>query len=319
MLFAQLGGRNSFEFVNVPSNARLAALGGVNVSLTDRDVNFFLANPALTGDTLAGFASANYQFYFADIGNASFTYAHNTKRVGMFAFGVQHLGYGAIKSYDATGQEIGDFNAAETALVIGKSHSISNFRLGANIKTAFSNLAGYRSTALMIDLGGVFIHPKQDLRVGLVMKNLGLTLSEYSSTSSTKLPFDVQAGLTYRPEHFIVPIRFSVTAYHLVKNNVTFNDNSTDSQPGIFNKVMRRFNFGSELLIHKNVNLMLGYNYRIRQELKLDEVAGGAGISYGFSARIKSFELTVSRSGFITSSAAYAFSLSTNVNKILMR
>ena len=39
--FAQLGGKKSFEFLNVPNNARLAALGGVNVSLADRDINFF--------------------------------------------------------------------------------------------------------------------------------------------------------------------------------------------------------------------------------------------------------------------------------------
>ena len=75
--FAQTGGKKSFEFLNVPNNARLAALGGVNVSLADRDINFFFSNPALVGDTLAGFASASYQFYVADIGQATFSYAHN--------------------------------------------------------------------------------------------------------------------------------------------------------------------------------------------------------------------------------------------------
>ncbi len=32
-----------------------SGLGGVNVSLADRDVNFFLSNPALSGDTLSGY------------------------------------------------------------------------------------------------------------------------------------------------------------------------------------------------------------------------------------------------------------------------
>src|ERR1044072_254409 len=120
--FAQLGGKISFEFLTVPTHARLAALGGLNVSLADRDVNFFYANPALVSDTLNGFASANYQIYTADIGQAAFSYAHHFNTVGLLAFGVQHLGYGTIKSYDATGQEIGDYKSGETALVISKSH-----------------------------------------------------------------------------------------------------------------------------------------------------------------------------------------------------
>ena len=87
--YAQLGGKKSFEFLNVPNNARLAALGGINVSLADRDVNSMFSNPTLTGDSLAGFASASYQFYVADIGQTTAVYAHQFKKIGTLAFGVQ--------------------------------------------------------------------------------------------------------------------------------------------------------------------------------------------------------------------------------------
>ena len=63
---AQLGGQRSFEFLNVPGNARLAGLGGVNVSLNDKDPNFFWSNPALVSDSLSGYASAGYQFFVAE-------------------------------------------------------------------------------------------------------------------------------------------------------------------------------------------------------------------------------------------------------------
>lgn len=317
-LFAQTGGRKSFEFLNVPTNARLAALGGVNASLTDRDLNFFYSNPALVGDTLSGFASAGYQFYVADIGQATFAYAHRFKKIGMVSFGVQHLGYGSIKSYDATGQEVGDFTAGETALVISKSHQISHFRLGANFKVAFSNIAGYRASAMMLDLGGVFIHPRQDLKIGLVIKNLGVALSEYSETSSTQLPFDVQLGVTFKPEH--MPVRFSITGYNLVKSDIAYyNPDDDQEEPGTLDKVFRRLNFGAEILIHRNVNVMVGYNYLIHQELKLEEAGGGAGFSFGFSARVKSFELTFSRGTYVVGTAGYSFTLSANLNSILKR
>jgi len=307
----------SFRFLDVPNSARVAALGGVNTSLTDRDINFFFNNPSLAGDTLAGVASANYRFYVADIGQATFTYGHNFSKLGTLVFGVQHFNYGTIKSYDAAGQEIGDFKSGETAIVIGKSHQISNFRVGASLKGAFSNIAGYRAGALMFDIGGIFVHPTQDLRVGMTLKNLGWVFSEYSETSSTSLPFDVQLGATFKPEH--MPLRFSLTAYNLTGSNTYFNAKDGDTEPGTFDKVLRHFNFGAEILVHKNVNLLVGYNHLIHQELKLSESGGGAGFSFGFSAMIKTFEVVISRSAYVAGNAGYAFTVSKNIDNMMKR
>jgi hypothetical protein len=314
---AQLGGQRSFEFLNVPANARLAALGGVNASLADRDVNFFYSNPALVSDSLQGFGAATWQFYVADIGQASFVYAHSFKRIGTLSFGVQHLSLGTIKSYDATGFELGEFKSGETALVISKSHQVSAFRLGANLKAVFSNVAGYRASALMLDLGGTFVHPEQNLTIGIVLKNMGFLLSDYSETSATTLPFDVQVGATYKPEH--MPIRFSATAYNLTRTDLPYDDPSDDEEAGTLNKVLRRFNLGIEILFHRNVNVMVGYNYNTHQELKLTNGGAGAGISFGFSARIKSVEFVFSRGGYVAGAAGYTFTLASNVNRLIRR
>jgi hypothetical protein len=48
------GQTKSFEFLNVPGNATLSSLGGVNVSSANQNVNFFQSNPALAGDTTNG-------------------------------------------------------------------------------------------------------------------------------------------------------------------------------------------------------------------------------------------------------------------------
>nr|WP_255534534.1 type IX secretion system protein PorQ [Chryseolinea lacunae] len=313
--FAQDGVRKSFEFLHMPNNARQAALGGPNVSLADRDLNFFFSNPALSGDSLAGTASASYQFYVASIGQATVAYAHKFKKLGTLNFGVQHLNYGTINGYDATGAPTDDFKSGETVLVVGKSHQVRHFRLGVNVKMAFSNIAGYRASALMMDVGGLFVHPSQDLRVGLAVKNLGAVLSQYSPTSSATLPFDVQLGVTFKPEH--MPLRFSITGYNLARRNVIYND--PDAAPGSFDKVLRRLTFGAEVLLHKNVNVLLGYNYLVHQELKLANAGGGAGLSFGFSARIKSVEFVFSRGGYVVGNAGYTFTLSKNIDSLLKR
>lgn len=316
--FAQLGGKKTYEFLNVANNARLAALGGVNVSLANRDVNFFYHNPSLVSDSLRDWASISYQFYVAGVHQTTFSYINNFKKIGFLAFGIQHLSYGTIKSYDASGAEIGDFSSGETAIVIGKSHQVNNFRIGVNAKMAFSSIAGYRSSAMLFDIGGLFIHPNKKLTIGLAMKNLGLVLSEYSTTSKTKLPIDIQLGVTFKPEH--MPFRFSITGYNLIQSNITYYDpkNSVE-KPGTFDKILRRFNFATEILIHRNVNVMIGYNYRLHQELKLENGGAGAGISFGFSAKIKSAEFAFSRNAYVAGKAGYTFTISLNTQKLLLR
>jgi hypothetical protein len=314
----QIGGKSSFEFINVPANARLAALGGVNVSLADRDVNFFLTNPSLVSDSLSGMASANYQFYVADIGYATFSYAHKFRKLGILTFGVQHMGYGSIQGYDASGLPTGKFSSSETALVVGKSHTIGNFRMGVNLKIMFSSIAGYRANALAVDIGGVFIHPKKPFTVGIVLKNMGAVLSDYSVTSDSELPFDVQVGATYKPEH--MPLRFSVTGFNLRTADVTYYNAAVgDEKPSGFKKVLSHVNVGAEILIHKNVTLMAGYNYFLHQSLRLSNGGGGAGISFGFAASVKSVDFSFSRGVYVAGNAGYTVSLSKNIDKLLIR
>lgn len=271
-------------------------------------------NPALMGDTLAGAASANHQFYLADIGNTSFAYAHRFNKVGVLGFGVQHLNYGTITSYDESGNEIGNFKSSSTALVLTKTHTIGNFRMGGTLKFAFVNLAGFRSSAGLMDLGGVFIHPKKQLTIGLSLRNLGVVFNEFSQTSATELPFDVQAGLTFKPEH--MPFRFSLTAYDLTGRDER---DALGIESSTVGNLFRHLNFGGEILLHRNFNVLLGYNYRIHQDLKLEEGGGVAGISLGLMARIKAFELVMSRSTYMIGSAGYGFTLSANVEKMLTR
>jgi hypothetical protein len=313
---AQVNERNSFQFLNRPHAARLAALGGVNVSLTDIDLNFFASNPSLAGDTLAGIASASYQFYVADIGQAYFSYAHDFKTLGPVLFGLQHIGYGNIQGYDANGVETGEFNAGETAVMIGKNHQVKNFRFGATLKGVFSNIAGYRAGAVVLDLGGVFMHPSKRFTAGMTIKNFGLVLKDY--TSGTRLPFDVQVGVTLKPEH--MPLRFSFTAFNLTQTDIPYNDLASESEkPGVMKRVLSHVNLGTEILVHKSVTVMAGYNYLVHQELKLNGGGGGAGLSFGFSAAIRSFEFVFSRSGYVAGNAGYSFTLSTDINKIFKR
>jgi hypothetical protein len=314
---AQIGGIQAFDFLQLPAHARLAALGGVNVSLADRDINFFHNNPALAGDTLSGSASAGYQFYVGNVGNALFSYAHNFRKAGQFMAGIQHTNYGVIQGIDETGTETLDYRSGETMILIGKTHQVGNFRLGTNIKAVFSSVAGYRASALMLDIGGIFKHPEHDLTFGLVLKNMGIVLSEYSESSASRIPFDVQAGVTLKPDH--MPLRFSITGSHLVKSDLLWNGQGNIEQASLLKRIFSHVNMGAEILLHRNVNAMVGYNYLLHQALIAETGGSGAGICFGFSVHVKPVEFVFSRNAYTIGNAGYTFTLSTNMNQLLKK
>jgi len=314
---AQFGGRSSYQFLNIPPHARLAALGGVNVSYYNRDQNFVFSNPALVSDSLAGWASASYLFHVADIGQASFAYSYKTKRSYLHSIGIQHINYGDIEGFDATGLSTGTFRSGETSLVFGLSHQVSNFRLGANSKWVFSSLAGFQSVALLIDLGGVFVHPEQDLTIGLVIKNFGLVISDYSETDHTSLPFDVQAGITYKPEH--MPLRFSVTAYNLTQPGELYDDPNNSDEVGVVDKMMSHLTIGAEILLHKNFHILAGYNHLRQKELSMESGGGGTGFTIGLAARVRAFDISISNSRYSVGNSNYTFTLAANLQNMIFR
>ena len=318
--FGQVGGQRSYDFMNIPYNPRVVGMGGLNVSTSFEDVNLVISNPALSSDSLSGMVSFNYLSYLADINVLSTVYQHDFGKSGHWFIGVNHVSYGNFESFDDTGISLGEFDAGETFVTVGRGHQLDNFSLGASLKLINSSIAGFSSTALAVDLGGAFIHPKGNFTAGLVFKNIGFVLSDYSESQNSQLPFDVQLGASLKPKH--MPFRFTFTAYNLYKGDIAFFDpNSADQEeePGTFDKVMRHFVVATELLLSKNVNFRLGYNHLIRQELKLEDKAAGAGLSFGLMFRIKAFEFAYSRGGYHAAGGSNSFSVTANTNLFLKR
>jgi hypothetical protein len=302
----------SYNFLNVPNQSRISALGAYNVSLTNTDPMLFMNNPAASSDTLGGWAAAGYLFYFADIGMSSFAYRHDDKKLGAFGFAIQHADLGNIDAYDETGAYSGSFNSAETILMINHSRASGNFVFGANSKILFSNIATYRSSALLFDLGGMFVHPEREFTAGLAFKNIGFVLSDYNEVNATTLPWDIQAGITFKPEN--MPVRFSFTGYDLTRWKNKFL--SDESDEGIFNNIMRHTAIGMEIFFHKKITALMGYNHLRRKQLSLEERAGATGFSFGLAGRFSMLDISVAHVIYHAAGTSYQFTLSYNIKSL---
>ena len=101
-LHAQIGGVSSYQFLNIPSNARVASLGGNLITVKDNDLNIGFQNPAMLNGSMHHQATFSYINYFGDI-NLGFAGYSRTIKEGSYAAGIQFADYGSFVRSDETG------------------------------------------------------------------------------------------------------------------------------------------------------------------------------------------------------------------------
>ncbi|MFD2245956.1 type IX secretion system protein PorQ [Pontibacter ruber] len=325
---AQVGGQRGFLFLELPANAKLAALGGVNVSAGAHDVNMVAANPALLNPDMDNQLSLSYTGYLADIKQSNVAYAFNHEKYGRWAASINYLNYGDFVQRDATGLEEGTFSVNDYTFNLSHARQAEAFTIGATAKVAVSSMAGNKAVGVLADVGGAFKHPEKDLTVGLAFKNIGYQVKAYDGAERQAMPFDAQLGVSYKPEH--MPLRLSLTAHHLYQFDIVYldpnekgrldeNGNEIKEEKKLGDKIARHFAVGAEFLFSKNFQARAGYNHLRRKELRLDTNSGGAGFSLGLMLRVRAFELNYGSAFYHPSGASHYVTVSTSTQTFLKK
>ncbi len=309
--WTQIGGQLNYQSLNLTTNPRAAALGGTSISLVDGDVSQFFENPAALDSVTDKNIFFQINPYFADISVYSGAYSFNIGALGTFAAGLNYVNYGSFEMTDEMGNELGTFQAQDYTIQVGKAHAVGPFTLGANLKLTHSSIDTYGSTALLVDIGGVF-RVTPNWSVAMVFENIGATITDFTTLSSPKIPFDVKLGTTFKPQY--MPLRFTLTTTNLVNENSILEDDEGGRSNKAVDKVLKRMNVGAEVLLSNNFQLLVGYSHKRKQELSLEDVGGGAGFSYGLIVKIKRIELRFSRATFHAAGGSSFISLQTDLN-----
>lgn len=320
----QIGGSNNFTFLNIPSNPTISALGGINISKSQTDPNAFVQNPALLDTAENNLLGVNFLPY---LGGIKYTSAAFVKKIKNQPFGlaIQHIDYGDFIQTDAAGNVLGKFSSSDNAISLSHARRQGNITFGGNLKFVNSVIENYAASAILLDFGGIFKHPTQDLTLGIAVKNIGMRLKNFTPSDSPNLPLDVQMGLTFKPKY--MPIRFSITAHHLYKYDIAYLDktavkkdlsgNIIENKINPIDNLGRHFIVGTELLLSKNLNILLGYNHLRNRELSQINVSGFSGFSVGFLFKTKFIDLSYSYSGYNTAGNLNSFGLVCDLGKII--
>lgn len=329
---AQVGGDNTYEFLNLPVSARVGALGGNAIATPDDDISLSYQNPALLGSGMSNKLALNYINYFSDVNFGYVGYARHFNKAGTFSAGIQFLDYGNFTQADETGLITGEFTAGEYCLNFGYGRQLdSSFSIGANLKTIYSNLADYTSVGSAIDVAGMYYNRKRDIGVALVVKNIGMQWKTYASERE-QLPFEAQIGISKKPEH--VPFRFSIIYQHLERWDMRYDDplsprDTIDPLTGeeiprskgrdFADNFARHLVFNGEFLLTKNFNIRLGYNYQRRKELMVTGRHGMIGFSFGVGLKISKFHLSYGRASYHLAGKSNHFTLTTNLSDFVSK
>lgn len=304
-----MGGENGYRALNLVTNARSAALAGQTISLADGDLSQFFLNPATLDSVKNGDVFFNINPYFADVFVFNGAYAFNIKEVENFSVGLSYIDYNDFERTDASGSSLGTFSATDYVLTIGKSHRLGPMVLGANLKLLHSSIDSFGATALLGNIGGIF-RVKKNWTVGMLFSNLGGSVSTYNELTSSSIPLEVNLGTTFKPQ--FMPFRFTVSTSNLAQSNVIEDDDSGGRSNRKLEQVLRRVGIGAELLLSENFQILVGYNHKRKQELRLDEIGGGAGFSYGLMLKVKKIQLRYSRATLHAAGGSSFISLQTN-------
>lgn len=310
--WSQVGGINGYQTLETTTNARAAALAGTSISLADGDISQFFENPAVLDSTKAGSIFFNVNPYFADINLFTGAFAFELSRWGIFSVGIHYLSSDDMEATDPSGNVVGSFQVQDYVVVVGKAHQLGPITLGINLKLMHSSIEDFGSTAIAGDIGGHFRITK-NWTVGMVFAHIGGRITNYNELVRSELPFDVKIGTTFKPEY--MPIRFTITSSNLVNRNVIEPFSSESIANNQLERIFRRVNLGAELILSENFQLLIGYNHKRKQEMKL-EASGGAGVSYGVMAGIKRFQIRFSRSIYHTGRGTSFISVQTNLNEV---
>lgn len=285
-------GTNVYPFLNVPTSARQAALGGDAISVRDFDVNFAGINPALINLDMDNRIGINYASYLAGTTLGSINYVKDLQEGHFISINARVLDYGKIPRTDEFGQTNGDFSALDASVGIGYAYQFEeDFTIGANLNYITSKIDNYTSAAISANAGVTYHNEQSKETLALVFRNFGYQFQPYNGVREN-LPFRADLGYTKILPEF--PLAYTLTYHDLQQFNISQTVDINGQEVGFGRKLLDHLSGGIELFPEQAFNLRLGYNVKRGNELAVLDQRSFAGLSFGFGIKISSFRFDYS-------------------------
>jgi hypothetical protein len=235
-----------FQGLNQPIDARGWAMGAALVAQT-RNSSGVVYNPAILSQIPRKW-QVNYTRYVLDIQATNALVVLPAPWRGNLGAMIGYLDYGNFTETDAAGNELGGFDVSDLALRLGYGLPVTT-KLSAGLTATFvnSNLADYRSQALLGSVGLLYYDQISTFSVGLAYTNFGELLGGYINDTEIIQPA-LMAGISKKLAHLPMVIAADLMHYRAGENIVKVGGEFLLSQ-NLFLRwgtSSRRFNIGTQ-------------------------------------------------------------------------
>jgi hypothetical protein len=302
-------------------------LGGLNVSQQNSDISLSFHNPALLSLQTHAQMSASFNAAFEGMRQYHWMQGYRSSKLNTnFAAGISYFHYGDVTQTDPAGNILGNIRPRDYVIQLSASREYrSRWTYGLTMKYIGSNYGLVRSGAFAADVGLLYRDTANLLQVSVVGMNMGTVMKKYTQGVTEELPFDLVLGISKKLAK--APIQFSLTAHHLHRFNLLYNDTSFNQEIGdpfqpskgfSIDKLFRHFIFSTQILIGKKVEVTVGYNYLRRAELRLPNYANGlVGFSLGIGIVLPKLQLRYGRTYYQNTTAYNQLSLNLPLNRYI--
>jgi hypothetical protein len=322
---AQIGGNSVYSFLSLSTSARIAALGGTFISVSDNDPNPATMNPSLLNPSMNNMISFSGVKYYADVNGGDFSFTKAFEKLGTFQGALHYINYGTFTATDVYGNINGSFTAADYALQVGWGYQANKyFSVGSDIKFVYSHLEEYTSTGLAGDLAVSYASDSaRGISAALVARNFGSQLKEYYE-GGEKEPVEPEVMFGFSKKFPHAPFRVIATYRHIENFDYTYlnpitaetidplTGEKTVTEITFWDKFSRHFILGTELVFSKHFSLRYAYNFQRRAEMKLADRGGVSGMSFGFGLLVNRFHIDFGMAQYHLSGMSNHLTISTN-------
>lgn len=296
---------SAYGFLDLETNARVAAMGGAGEADASDEVGQLFVNPALMSSGAHRDVMVSYVNLPADVNAGAVAAARELQGIGTLAVGIRYLNWGQAEAADREGTSTGSLGASEMAVSAGLSRSYgTRVTYGLTAHLMHVGFEGASGAALAADAGVAYHLPESGMLLSASIHSVGAVIDDLGA-STDELPFDVRLGVSKRLAHS--PFLLTMTAYGLSDLN------DTPTGLGLPSRVLHFLRLGTEIRFSEAFRVRAGYDHRQHTAFKSDRSVDLAGLSVGFGLALSRVRVDYAFRSWSSLGSLHTFTLGTRL------
>ena len=285
-----LKGQSGYQGLTSWFSPVTVSLGGGGILLNIQEAD--RQNPALLGETDKQKFILDIVHYPADVNSRHIGWIlPKNKRI--YSFHYRQMDYGRFDGYDEDGKPLGSYSSNESWLTASVSSQYGILSYGMSSGLFHSRLGPEKSILVVFFFGGLISLHKQNLELGIALKNQGIVLKKFHSKNEN-LPLSCVISGSKKLEY--LPLKLNLDIEFMSENQ----------QPEIY--LSGKFTLSESIFLRCGINSER-FNQQIKSNLIRDLITG-TGIGLGF----KSGKYSIDSGGYFYNPSNWVIGVSLKAN-----